>query len=76
MRTATSGEENGTITGLVVLIGQAAPTLLWLCCDGRAVKVLRTFSANWIIAALPECMPVTCQSSRAARCAPRGVEER
>jgi 1-deoxyxylulose-5-phosphate synthase len=38
------------------------------------LKVLRTVNANWIIAALPQRVPVTCQGSRAARCAPRGVE--
>jgi len=48
------------MSGLVVLIGLAAPVLLWPCCDGHAVMVLRTVSVNWIIAALPECRPVTC----------------
>jgi hypothetical protein len=66
---ATSGEENGT-SGLVVLIGRAAPVLLL-----ALVKVLRAVNASWIIAALPQRVPVTCQGSRAARCAPRGVEE-
>jgi len=54
----------------VVLIGRAAPVLLL-----ALLKVLRTVNANWIIAALPERVPVTCQGSRAARCAPNGVED-
>jgi len=54
----------------VVLIGRAAPVLLL-----ALLKVLRTVDANWIIAALPERIPVTCQGSRAVRCALRGVEE-
>ena len=49
---ATSGEENGT-SGLVVLIGRAAPVLLL-----ALLKVLRTVNANWIIAALPPRVPV------------------
>jgi len=53
----------------VVLIGRAAPVLLL-----ALLKVLRTVNANWIIAALPERVPVTCQGSRAARCALTGVE--
>jgi hypothetical protein len=53
----------------VVLTGRAAPVLLL-----ALLKVLRTVDATWIIAALQERVPVTCQGSRAARCALTGVE--